>query len=45
MVESSFSFGLSQKVNGAQPKQFVELMEEELEEAGRKKFKRNTEKN
>ena len=35
MAESTFSFGLSQKVNGAQPKRFVKFMEE-LEEAGRK---------
>ena len=44
MDESTFSFGLSQKVNDAQPKRFVELTEE-LDEAGRNKFKRNTETN
>ena len=38
-------FGLSQKVNNAQPKRFVELTEEEPDEAGRNKFKRNTETN
>ena len=45
MAKSSFSYGLSQKVNNAQPKRFVELTEEELDEAGRNKFKRNTETN
>ena len=36
MAESTFSFGLSQKVNDAQPEPFVELTEEELEETERK---------
>ena len=44
MADSTFSFGLSQKVNDAQPKRLVEVMQEELEEAGRKKFKQNTER-
>ena len=46
MTESTFSFGLSQTVNDAQPKRFVELREEELDEAdeaGRNKFKQNSE--
>ena len=45
MAERTFSAGLSQKVNNAQPKRFVELTEEDLDEAGRNKLKRNTEKN
>ena len=45
MTESTFSFGLFQKVSDAQPKRFVELTDEELEEARRSKFKQNTETN
>ena len=44
MAEPTFSFGLSQKVNDAQSKRFVELKEEQLEEARRNKFKRNRNK-